>query len=446
MDKSNSETLDAALARAKDETVVAMAHTASAAAPDAARVRPLTAVPAATLLELNAALLSWPSSFSVHPKLAKQLERRRESIAAAGGIDWGHAEALAFASLMRDGVSVRVSGQDAARGTFAHRHAVLHDYGGGGDYLPLRHLPGVRAAAFEIYNSPLTETAVMAFEYGFSTAAIDALVMWEAQFGDFVNVAQPIMDQFMFADFTKWGQESSLVLLLPHGYEGQGPEHSSARLERFLQSCAEGNMRVAYPSTPAQYFHILREQARVTPRRTLVLMQPKSLLRKPEAASRLADLAEGAFHSVIDDANVGSVQDVRRIVFCTGKIYYEIAAALASRGAEQRSKVAVVRVEELYPWPHDAVGAVVDRYPDVEEVVWAQEEPRNMGAWSYALPRLHASAGNMLKVTYVGRPERASTAEGYKAAHDLEQKRIVDAAVEVSVAGGARRRGSAVHS
>jgi 2-oxoglutarate dehydrogenase E1 component len=272
-------------------------------------------------------------------------------------------------------------------------------------------------------------------------------VLWEAQFGDFVNVAQPVMDQFIFADRAKWGQESSLVLLLPHGYEGQGPEHSSARLERFLQSCAENNMRVANPSTPAQYFHVLRRQSRPGTRRPLVLMQPKSLLRRPDAASSLDELAGGEFRPMLDDAVASrDAAAVRRLVFCSGKIYYDIVEALAKLESEDRSRIAVARVEELYPWPHDAIGDLVDRYPGIEEIVWAQEEPRNMGAWTYALPRLHASAGNVVKVSYVGRPERASTAEGYKSAHDAEQKRIIDAVIAVPQPGTLRRRSSAVRT
>jgi 2-oxoglutarate dehydrogenase E1 component len=262
---------------------------------------------------------------------------------------------------------------------------------------------------------------VLGFEYGFSTVATDTLTLWEAQFGDFVNVAQPIIDQFIVADRAKWGQDSGVVLLLPHGYEGQGPEHSSARLERFLQLCAEGNMTVAYCSTPAQYFHLLRRQAHRPNRRPLVCMQPKSLLRLPQAASQLSDLAEGRFQPVIDDP-IASRQrdDVRRIVFCTGKLYYDLAAAPA-----RSTSVALVRVEELYPWPHEEIAALMDMYPAVEQVMWAQEEPRNQGAWTYVQPRLRASAGAAVGVRYAGRLERASPAEGYADAHQAEQARIV---------------------
>ncbi|MHB1264639.1 MAG: 2-oxoglutarate dehydrogenase E1 component [Gemmatimonadaceae bacterium] len=380
-----------------------------------------TAVKSEQLVALNEQLLAWPSGFRLHPTLQRTLPRRREAL-TQGGIDWGHAEALAFGSVVTEGTNVRITGQDAERGTFSHRQAVVHDVATGEVYTPLAHLPKARGR-FEIYNSALSETAVMGFEYGFSTAAPADLVLWEAQFGDFANVAQPIIDQFIAADRAKWGQDSSLVLLLPHGYEGQGPEHSSARLERFLQLCAEANMVVAYPSTPAQYFHILRRQARgrTGSRRPLVLMQPKSLLRLPQAASRLEELATGGFQPVIDDAAASSRrEEVKRLVFCTGKIYYDLATA-----GERPTHVALVRVEELYPWPHEQVAAIVDQYPNVEDVVWVQEEPKNMGAWTFVWPRLRASTGNMLTVRYVGRPERASPAEGYKQSHDVEQARIV---------------------
>jgi 2-oxoglutarate dehydrogenase E1 component len=384
-----------------------------------------TAVRAEQLVALNEQLLAWPTGFSAHPRLAKQLERRRDAMGEDGGIDWGHAESLAFASLLAEGASVRLSGQDAERGTFSHRHAVLHDPNTGQTFTPLQHLPNARGQ-FEIYNSPLSETGVLGFEYGYSTAADDSLVLWEAQFGDFVNVAQPIIDQFIAADRAKWAQDSGVVMLLPHGYEGQGPEHSSARLERFLQLCADGNLTVAYPSTAAQYFHILRRQAKSDSRRPLVLMQPKSLLRLPQAASRLEDLVNGRFASVIDDQTIGDRRDeVQRVVFCTGKLFYDLNAK------ERPANVAIARVEELYPWPAEQVSRVVDLYRNVTEVVWAQEEPKNMGAWSYVWPRLRACTGNAMLIRYVGRPERASPAEGYVASHQEEQARIVTDALEV---------------
>ncbi|MDQ6830059.1 MAG: 2-oxoglutarate dehydrogenase E1 component, partial [Gemmatimonadota bacterium] len=396
------------------------ADTATGEHPAAAPPPPVeTAVPSERLVAFNEALLTWPGDFHPLPKLAKQLERRRAAMGASGPIDWGHAESLALASLVAEGISVRMSGQDIERGTFSHRQVVLHDHENGATYTPLQHVPSA-TGTFEIYNSPLSETAVLGFEYGYSVAATDTLTVWEAQFGDFVNVAQPIIDQFIAADRAKWGQNSGVVLLLPHGYEGQGPEHSSARLERFLQLCAEGNLRVAYPSTPAQYFHILRRQAKGTERRPLILMQPKSLLRLERAAVKLNDLASGGFLPVIDDpSSSGRRERVRRIAFCTGKIYYDLISA------EQTAHAAIVRVEELYPWPHDAIRALLEQYPAVEEVVWAQEEPRNMGAWTFVAPRLRGAIGNMMPLRYVGRPERASPAEGYMQSHQEQQMRIV---------------------
>jgi 2-oxoglutarate dehydrogenase E1 component len=394
---------------------------------------PATLVPADRLDAINTSLLTYPAGFTPHRQLTKTLERRREAL-GSGKIDWGHAEALAFGSLLQDGVGVRLTGQDAERGTFAHRNAVLHDVETGATYMPLAQLPGA-TGRFEIYNSPLSETAVMGFEYGFSTAAPKDVVLWEAQYGDFVNVAQPIIDQFIAADRAKWGQRSGLVLLLPHGYEGGGPEHSSARLERFLQLCAEDNMGVAYPSTPAQYFHVLRRQGLRADRKPLILMQPKSLLRLPAAASRLEELAGGSFQPVIDDAAVASRRgDVRRLVLSTAKLYYDL---LAARG--NRAEVALVRVDELYPWPGDALAAIVDAFPNLEDVVWAQEEPKNMGAWTYVAPQLRVATGNMLTIRYVGRPERASPAEGYKEAHDVEQKRIVQEALTPAPSGAKRK-------
>jgi 2-oxoglutarate dehydrogenase E1 component len=407
-------------ARFKQSLLGSEKHAPWPAEPGTAPKPVVTNVAAGTLHEVNEALLTWPSDLTPNPRLAKQLERRRDAMGEQGGIEWGHAEALAFGTLLRDGMSVRITGQDAERGTFSHRHAVLSDSETGRKYAPLAHVPGA-TGAFEIFNSALSETAVLAFEYGFSTVATDALVLWEAQFGDFVNVAQPIIDQFIVADRAKWGMDSGVVMLLPHGYEGQGPEHSSARLERFLQLCAEGNLTVAYCSTPAQYFHLLRRQALRPQRRPLICMQPKSLLRLPQAASKLDDLAEGGFQPVIDDPISSQHRDdVRRIVFCTGKLYYDMALA-----PSRNPNVALVRVEELYPWPHHEIVQIMELYPSIEQVVWAQEEPKNQGAWTYVQPRLRASAGASVGVRYVGRPERASPAEGYMDAHQAEQARII---------------------
>jgi 2-oxoglutarate dehydrogenase E1 component len=411
-----------------------VAHHDSGPAPTPAAVE--TAVPQETLVTLNERLLAWPTDLHPHPRLVKLLGRRRDALTDVAAIDWGHAEALAFASLLREGTAVRMSGQDAERGTFSHRHAVLHDVQTGATHTPLAH---IAPAKFEIYNSPLSEMAVMGFEYGFSVAAPDTLTIWEAQFGDFANVAQPVIDQFIASDRAKWGQDSGLVLLLPHGHEGAGPEHSSARLERYLQLCAEGNMRVAYPTTPAQYFHVLRRQSKQMPRRPLVLMQPKWMLRLASAMSSLADLTQGTFQPVIDDpAGHEKRESVQRIVCCTGKIYWEIVAKA------QNAEVAVVRIEELHPWPHAELERVVDAYPNVTQVAWVQEEPKNQGAWTFVGPLLRVSAGTALEVPYIGRPERASPAEGYKEDHDTEQNRIIDAALTYTPRGAVRRRSSVV--
>jgi 2-oxoglutarate dehydrogenase E1 component len=394
-----------------------------------------TAVRPEKLVALNEQLLSWPSTFTLHPTVARTLPKRRDAI-NTGAIDWGHAESLAFASLLSEGTSIRITGQDVERGTFSHRQAVLHDVNTGALFTPLANLPQA-AGAFEIFNSPLSETAVLGFEYGFSVAAPDELVLWEAQYGDFANVAQAVIDQFITAGRAKWQQESGLVLLLPHGYEGQGPEHSSARLERYLQLSAEENMLVAYPSTPAQYFHVLRRQAKRQPRRPLVLMQPKQLLRMPAAASRLEDLTAGTFKPVLDDPVASQKREaVQRLVFCTGKIYYDLTAA------DRPANVAVIRVEELAPWPRE-IGALVDLYPGVEEVAWAQEEPKNMGAWTYVQPRLRASIGTLTTLRYVGRPERSSPAEGYKVSHDTEQARIVKDVLAYAPASSKKRAAAA---
>jgi 2-oxoglutarate dehydrogenase E1 component len=382
----------------------------------------VTAVPADRLRELDEQLLLVPDGFDVNPKLARQLERRRESL-AEGGIDWGHAEALAFASLLEEGIPIRLSGQDTERGTFSHRHAVLHDPATGEMHTPLQHLPGA-TASFEIYNSPLSEYAALAFEHGYSIAAPDALVLWEAQFGDFVNGAQIVVDQFIVSGRSKWGQTSRLVLLLPHGYEGNGPEHSSARLERFLQLAAQDNIRVVNCTTAGQFFHLLRRQALDATARPLVVMTPKGLLRLREATSSLEDLSESSFQPVLDDSAADHAR-ARRLVLCSGKVYYDIVTH------EHRAvtpDVAVGRLEQLYPFPLEQVSELVASYPEVGEIVWAQEEPQNMGAWRSIRHRLEEAASrapHVSRVQYVGRAWRASTSEGYPALHQHEQDRIV---------------------
>ncbi len=386
----------------------------------------VTAVAAERLETLNRQLIEVPDGFTVNAKLAKQLERRLTTI-AEGGIDWGQAEALGYASLLEEGIPVRLSGQDAERGTFGHRHLMFHDPNTGETYAPIQHLPGANASV-EIYNSPLSEYAALGFEYGYSVAAPDALVLWEAQFGDFVNGAQIVIDQFLVAGRSKWGQTSRLTLLLPHGYEGNGPEHSSARLERFLQQGAQDNIRIANCTTSAQFFHLLRRQALDATARPLVVMTPKGLLRLRAASATLAELAEGGFQPVIDDPGADHAR-VRRLVLCSGKVYYDIAA---HEERPHAGEVAVARLEQLYPFPVAAVEGVIASYPLLQEIVWAQEEPQNMGAWRSIRHRLDDAArasSAVPGVAYVGRPWRAAPSEGYPTAHQREQDRIVRAAL-----------------
>jgi 2-oxoglutarate decarboxylase len=387
-----------------------------------------TAVSSARLLVLNDELLRVPDGFTVHPKLVKQLEVRRDAVGADGGINWAHAEALAFASLLTEGTPIRLTGQDVERGTFSQRHMVLHDARTGQTICPIQSLPGA-LAPFELHNSPLSEVACLGFEYGYSAEAPETLVLWEAQFGDFVNAAQVIIDQFISSGLAKWGQTTRLVLLLPHGYEGSGPEHSSGRLERFLQMASEGNMRIANVTTPAQYFHLLRRQARVAKQRPLVLMTPKSLLRLPQATNRLAHLSESRFFPVLPEPRV-PVEKVKRLALCTGKIYYDLVGHPARAGNED---VAIGRVELLYPFPEGQVLELIESYPNLREVVWVQEEPRNMGARAHMFPRLMQILPEKLKFGYIGRPERASTGEGYPAAHVAEQSRIIHTALDLSI-------------
>jgi 2-oxoglutarate dehydrogenase E1 component len=381
-----------------------------------------TAVPADRLEALNEQLLAVPDGFEANPKLLKALSKRRETL-RDGGIDWGQAEALAYASLLVDGIPIRLSGQDTERGTFAHRHAVLHDQRTGETHVPIQGLTDAKAS-FEIYNSPLSEYACLGFEYGYAIAAPEALVLWEAQFGDFVNGAQIVIDQFLVAGLSKWGQTSRLTLLLPHGYEGNGPEHSSARLERFLQLAAQENIRVANATTAAQFFHLVRRQALDATARPLVVMTPKGLLRLKAASSTLGELAGGRFQPVLDDPRLLGRDrgGVTRLVLTSGKLFYDIDGHEEREGAEH---VAVGRLEQLYPFPVDAAAALAQSYPNLRELVWAQEEPQNMGAWRTLRHRLEATAPDGVPLQYVGRPWRASPSEGYPTAHRLEQDRIV---------------------
>ena len=390
---------------------------------------PRTTLPEETLRALNEQLIRVPDDFEVHRKLRSFIERRRTSFEEGKGVDWAHAEALAFASLLAIGVPVRLTGQDTERGTFSQRHAVLHDPKTGARWCSLRELRDA-VAPFELHNSPLSEQACMGFEYGYSVQAPDALVLWEAQFGDFVNSAQVIVDQFLVSGLAKWGQTSRLTLLLPHGYEGSGPEHSSARLERFLQGAAEGNIRVASCTTPAQYFHLLRRQALVSKPRPLIVMTPKSLLRLPEATSSVAELFDGGFERVIDDPRFGEDADrrqVTKLVLCSGKVYYDI---VGHEEREAAGHIAVARVEQLYPFPEEELTELMERYPSLERVVWVQEEPRNMGARAFMRRRMAGILPERLSYDYVGRQLRAASGEGYSAAHKREQARIVKVALD----------------
>jgi 2-oxoglutarate decarboxylase len=375
------------------------------------------------------ALSTVPEGFDLHPKLMPLLKRRAELLAGKGDVDWATAEALAFGTLLLEGVPVRLSGQDSGRGTFSQRHAVLYDVRSGKEYVPLNSIAPA-GTRFEVHDSLLSEAAVMGFEFGYAVAEHRALVMWEAQFGDFWNGAQVIVDQFMVASEQKWGQPQGLVLLLPHGHEGQGPEHSSARIERFLTLCAEDNMRVCYPSTPASYFHLLRRQGRDVVEKPLVVMTPKSLLRHPRCQSPLAALAEGRFEEVLDDAGADPGR-IRRIVLTSGKLYYDL---LKARDEQKVEGVALVRLEQLYPFPLQGLAAALARYPESAELVWAQEEPRNMGAWRFVreefLDRASGLAGGRLP-RYVGREASASPAPGSLKAHNEEQEAIVEAALSI---------------
>ena len=380
-----------------------------------------TAVPEERLRSLSGELVAVPESFTIHRKLRKPLGRRDEAL-EEGGIDWGHAEALAFASLLTEGSHIRLTGQDTERGTFSHRHLVLHDEKTGLEYVPIQHLRDAQAP-FELHNSPLSETACLGFEYGYSATSPDSLVLWEAQFGDFANAAQVIIDSFISSGESKWGQPTRLTLLLPHGYEGSGPEHSSARIERFIALAAEGNMRLANPTTAAQYFHLLRRQAMIAKARPLVVMTPKGLLRLPAAASTLDELTGGRFQVVIDDPRAADRREqVERLAICSGKVYYDIDEH--ERRAEA-GEIAIARLELLYPFARDQIAELIGRYPNLKQIVWVQEEPQNMGGWKIMSRRMPEVVPEGVEWTYVGRPQRAAPSEGYPAAHRTEQERIV---------------------
>jgi 2-oxoglutarate dehydrogenase E1 component len=387
-----------------------------------------THVPLDELRRLSEKINTPPEGFKLHPTVARVMESRRQMAEGKLPVDWGMAETLAYATLLSNGYDVRLSGQDSARGTFAHRHAVLHDQErerwDEGSYVPLQNI-GKDQGDFVVIDSVLSEEAVLGFEYGFSTAEPNALVIWEAQFGDFANGAQVVMDQFIAAGETKWGRVCGLVQLLPHGYEGQGPEHSSARLERYLQLCAEHNMQVVVPSNAAQVFHLLRRQMLRPFRKPLVVLTPKSLLRKKEAASPIGELAAGSFQTVIPDTTTGDEKAMRRIIACCGKVYYDL---VLKRSELQRSDTAIVRVEQLYPFPHKQFEAQMKRYPNAAEVVWCQEEPQNQGAWYQIGHYLRENMREDQKLHYAGRPPSAAPATGYLARHNERQKQLVEQA------------------
>ncbi|MCB0094587.1 MAG: 2-oxoglutarate dehydrogenase E1 component [Caldilineaceae bacterium] len=406
--------------------------------PGAAR-KVKTAVALAELRTLHQNLLTVPPDFQVHPRLQRVRKRSENALENADDttVDWGSAEQLALGSILADGTAIRMTGEDVKRGTFSHRHAALFDAATGAEYVPLHHLPEAKAA-FEIHNSPLTEAAAIGFEYGYNIERPERLVIWEAQYGDFFNTAQAVIDEFVTSGFAKWDQTPSLVLLLPHGYEGQGPDHSSARLERFLQSAAEINMRIAYPTTAAQYFHLLRRQAAllVTDPLPLIVMTPKSLLRHPLAASTPRQLAEGRWQPVIDDPEVVSGRraraDIRRLILCSGKIYVDLVSSERRTSAAETdtkaAETAIVRVEQLYPFPAYELEPLFASYPNLQELVWVQEEPRNMGAWSAVKPQVNFITQERYPLRYIGRPRRASPAEGSVSWHKMEQDEIVESA------------------
>ena len=371
-----------------------------------------------------------PEGFNLNPKMVSQLARRAKMGAGTLPMDWAFAEAVAFGSLVIDGAHVRLSGQDSGRGTFSQRHAVLYDTQTGTARSPLSEMRGEGHGRFEVFDSSLSEAGVLGFEYGYSVNAADALVLWEAQFGDFNNVAQSIIDQYITASEDKWKQTSRLTMLLPHGYEGQGPEHSSARLERFLQLCAANNLCVCYPSTPAQYFHLLRRQVQRGFERPLIVMTPKSLLRLPAASSSLDELTSGGFQPVIDESDAGDSDSVQRIVLCSGKVFYDLVDA-RKKSEPAGSRVALIRLEQFYPFPQKALEKAIARYPNAKELVWCQEEPKNMGGWTFMESRLENLLPRCDRPRYIGRAESASPATGNYAVHLREQEQLVQEALTI---------------
>jgi 2-oxoglutarate dehydrogenase E1 component len=385
-----------------------------------------TGVDMGRLRALGKAITSYPSDWVLHPRVLAIMQARERMVNGDLALDWGAAENLAYASLVQEGYPIRLTGQDSGRGTFFHRHAVLHDQATGRSYVPLQHL-ATNQPTFRVTDSVLSEEAVMGFEYGFSTTEPHCLTIWEGQFGDFCNGAQVIIDQFISSGEAKWGRLSGITLFLPHGYEGQGPEHSSARLERFLQLCAEYNMQVCVPSTPAQMFHMLRRQMLRPLRKPLIVMTPKSLLRHPLSVSRLEELSTGGFYSVIDDIDDLKASAVTRVVLCSGKVYFDL---LKARRDAKADSVAVVRLEQLYPFPSDEYEAILRKYENAREIVWCQEEPQNQGSWYQIRHRLQSKLGPLDELLYAGRAGAAAPATGISALHEQQQKNLVTAALQ----------------
>jgi len=354
------------------------------------------------------------------------MQAREKMVSGELALDWGCAENLAYASLVQEGYPIRLTGQDSGRGTFFHRHAVLHDQTTGRSYVPLQHI-ATNQPKFTVTDSVLSEEAVMGFEYGFSTTEPRCLTIWEGQFGDFSNGAQVIIDQFISSGEAKWGRVSGLTLFLPHGYEGQGPEHSSARLERFLQLCAEFNMQVCVPSTPAQMFHMLRRQMLRKLRKPLIVMTPKSLLRHPLSVSRLEELSSSGFQTVIDEIDEIRPSAVTRVVFCSGKVYFDL---LKSRRESKVDTVAIVRIEQLYPFPSEEYEAVLQKYSNAREIIWCQEEPQNQGSWYQIRHRLQSKLDTKHELLYAGRAGAAAPATGIASLHEQQQKNLVAAALQ----------------
>lgn len=379
------------------------------------------------LVDLGKKATSIPQSHTLQRQVGRVYEDRALMLAGEKKIDWGFAEILAYAATVADGSRIRIVGQDSGRGTFFHRHAVLHNQADGSTYTPLEHISDEQGP-FQVYDSALSEEAVMAFEYGYATAEPRAMVIWEGQFGDFANGAQVVIDQFLSSGEQKWGRLCGLTLLLPHGYEGQGPEHSSARLERFLQLCADHNMQVCVPTTPAQVFNMLRRQMVRPMRRPLIVMSPKSLLRHPLATSTLDELASGKFHNVIGEIDDIKPDNVKRVVFCSGKVYYEL---LEERRKREQNDVAIVRVEQLYPFPHDELADVLSQYQHVTDFVWCQEEPQNQGAWYCSQHHFRSAIPKAGYLTYAGRDASSSPAVGYLSVHNKQQQALVNDALTI---------------